>query len=213
MTGPNAASSEAAFYFDKRRMAADSEQATIPNSFMRAFSKWLLDDEQRDFFEYLFALVLNVLFLVLVAVVLWPLGSSKIAIQLAKGYWVFWSVVIMCAVLMALVARMLRIEQRPSFWDAYLILILVLTVVLPTGWAAFAALTLSSLPGSGIGVQATFYVVGMVSCYLAYVIVHALFKANRFRLAKVIMALVGFLVFTIWPESARALFGWFFNLF
>jgi hypothetical protein len=179
---------------------------------MRAFSNWLLRDEQRDFFEYLFALVLNLVFVVLVVLVLWPIGSFKTAIQLAKGYWVFWSVVIMCAVLMALVARM--IEQRPSLWDAYLILIVVLTAVLVSGWAAFAALTLShSRAGGSIGVHAAFYVIGLLSCYLAFVIVSALFKANRFRLANLIIALVGFVFFTVWPESARAMFGWFFNLF
>jgi hypothetical protein len=181
---------------------------------MRELSKWLLRDEQRDFFDYLFALVLNLLFVALVGLVLWPIGSFKTAIQLAKGYWVFWSVVITCAVLMALIARMLRIEQRPSFWDAYLILILAVTVILQAGWAAFAALALlNSGAGSGIGVHAAFYVIGLVSCYVAYVIVSALFKVNRFRLANLIMALVGYIVFIVWPESARAMYGWFFTLF
>jgi len=212
-TGPPAASSEAAFYFDKRRMAADSEQ-TPPKSPMREFSKWLLRDEQRDFFEYLFALALNSVFVVLVAGVLWLLGSFKTAVQLAKGYWVFWSIIIMCAALTALIARTLRIEQRPSLRDAYLILVLVVTVVLQAGWSAFATLTLSSSSaGSGIALHAVFYAIGLISCYVAYVIVSALFQAKRFRLANLIIALFGFLVFTIWPESARAMFGWFFNLF
>jgi hypothetical protein len=181
---------------------------------MRAFSKWLLRDEQRDFFEYLFANVLNLLFLALIALLLWPLGRLKIALQLAKGYWIFWTVVIICAALSALFARIFRIEQRPPFWAAYLILILMISGVLLAGWSAFAALTLSNFTeGSSIGVEVTLRLIGLLSCYVAYVIASALFNANRFRLANLIVALVAYVLFSLWPQSAIAMFGWFFNRF
>ena len=57
---------------------------------MSGLGQWLLQDKQKDLFEYLFAIVSNVVFLALAALVLWALGSAALAWKLAKGYGVFW---------------------------------------------------------------------------------------------------------------------------
>lgn len=62
--------------------------------FMGEFSKWLLHEDQKELFDYLFALVLNVVFVALIALLLWPLGRVNMAFRLAKGYWMFWTVLI-----------------------------------------------------------------------------------------------------------------------
>jgi len=72
---------------------------------MGQFSKWLLHEDQKEWFDYLFALVLNIVFLALTALLLWPLGEATVALRLAKGYWVFWTVVIAASIVMVLAQR------------------------------------------------------------------------------------------------------------
>ena len=181
---------------------------------MRSFSRWLLREEQKDFFEYLFACVVNLLFLILIALVLWPLSELGFAVHLAKGYWVFWSVVILVAAAIALASRLLRIEQRPTFWDAYLMVVVVVSAGLQAGWSAFAAITFREFgAASKTWISATFCVIGFLSCYVAYVILSALFNTRHLRLVNLLLALASFIVFTIWPQVGRVMYGWFFDLF
>ena len=49
---------------------------------MGEFSKWLLHENQKELFDYLFAIVLNIIFLALTALLLWPLGRTTIALHL-----------------------------------------------------------------------------------------------------------------------------------
>ena len=53
-------------------------------------SKWLMHDDQKLLFEILVACILNVIFLVLITLLLWPLGKSMLALLLAKGYGLLW---------------------------------------------------------------------------------------------------------------------------
>jgi hypothetical protein len=56
-------------------------------------SRWLLQDEQKDLFEIVVAIALNVLFLALIALLLWPLGRTLLALRLARGYGLLWIVI------------------------------------------------------------------------------------------------------------------------
>jgi hypothetical protein len=56
---------------------------------MREFTKWLLYDNQKELFQYPYANALNLLFLTLIALLLWPLDKTILAFHLAKGYWLF----------------------------------------------------------------------------------------------------------------------------
>lgn len=53
---------------------------------MGEFSKWLLHEDQKELFDYLFALVLNTVFVGLTALLLRPMGRAMFALRLAKGY-------------------------------------------------------------------------------------------------------------------------------
>jgi hypothetical protein len=77
---------------------------------MGEFSKWLLHEDQKELFDYLFALVLNIAFVVLITLILWPLGSATFALHLAKGYWVFWTIVIVTSSGIVLVQRIFRMD-------------------------------------------------------------------------------------------------------
>ena len=53
-------------------------------------SKWLMHDDQKELFEVLVASALNVVFLALIVLLLWPLGRPELALRLAMGYVVLW---------------------------------------------------------------------------------------------------------------------------
>src|SRR5688572_1414682 len=91
---------------------------------MGQFAKWLLHEEQKEFFDYLFALVLNAVFLLLVTLLLWPLGRAGLAWQLAKAYWIFWTAVIVTACVVAVAHRIFRMDLY-SHANAYIITALV----------------------------------------------------------------------------------------
>jgi len=57
---------------------------------MRQLNKWLMHDGQEELFEILFACALNLLFLALIVLLLWPLGRPLLAIRLAKAYGILW---------------------------------------------------------------------------------------------------------------------------
>src|SRR5829696_2162197 len=104
---------------------------------MGAFAKWLLHEE-KEFFDYLFAIVLNAVFLVLITLLLWPLGKASRAFRLAKGYWIFWTAVIVTACVLALLQRIFRMDLDDHF-DAYVITGLLFSGFVQVGWSGFVA--------------------------------------------------------------------------
>src|ERR1044072_2104200 len=99
---------------------------------MGEFAKWLLHEDQKELFDYLFAIVLNAVFLALTALLLWPLGRTMMAFRLARGYWSFWAIIIIAASLLAVVHRIFRIDLY-SHSDAYVITGLVSSSFLQAG--------------------------------------------------------------------------------
>jgi hypothetical protein len=57
------------------------------------------------------------------------------------------------------------------------------------------------------------YVVGFLASYIGEQVVGAIFTGTIYQLANLVLALLGFVMFALWPAVARALFGWFLNLF
>jgi len=55
---------------------------------MGDFAKWLLHEDQKEFFDYLFAIAVNAAFLILIALLLWPLGKAAMAWRFTKAYWI-----------------------------------------------------------------------------------------------------------------------------
>lgn len=87
---------------------------------MASVGRWLLHDDRKEWFEYLFAVVLNAVFLALAALLLWPLDRAALAWELANGYWIFWIALILSAILLRVVQRFFRVDIDSRF-DAYLI--------------------------------------------------------------------------------------------
>jgi len=180
---------------------------------MGQFSKWLLHEDQKELFDYLFALVLNVVFVALTALLLWPLGKAMVALRLAKGYWIFWTVLIVTSMLMLLVHRMFRLDLYERF-DAYVISGLALSAFLQVGWSAFAALVIrSSVADTAVWVAIIVYGLGVVACYVASVVVGVYYMGSLYRMVNSVLGIVAFILFSIWPAAGATMYGWFFELF
>jgi hypothetical protein len=180
---------------------------------MGEFSKWLLHEDQKEFFDYLFALVLNIAFVGLALLLLWPLGESRMAWRLAKGYWIFWTVLIVTSAAMLLVQRLFRMDLYSRF-DAYVISGLALGGFIQIGWSAFAApVVRTSVADASVWVAIVLYGVGVVSCYVAAVIVGAYYIGGLYRMVNLPLAILSFIVFSVWPRAGLAVYGWFFDLF
>lgn len=180
---------------------------------MGEFGKWLLHDDRKELFDYLFAVTLNAVFLVLVVLTLWPAGRGATALALFKGYWGFWTALIIASSLLLLCQRLLRLDlyTRP---DAYVISGLVVGGVAQAGWSAFAALAVrDAAAGAGVRAAIALYLVGLLSCWVAFNIVSAFFTGSIYRTVNLYLAAGGFALFSLWPASARALFGWFFDFY
>ena len=180
---------------------------------MGEFSKWLLHEDQKELFDYLFAIVLNAVFLVLTVLLLWPLGRATMAMRLAKGYWIFWTGVIVTASLLALLQRIFRMDLYSRF-DAYVITGLIVSGFVQVGWSAFAAPVVHNfVADTPLWITVVLYVVGVLSCYVASVIVAAFYMGALYRMVNPILAIVSFIVFSVWPNAGETIYGWFFDLF
>ena len=180
---------------------------------MGQFAKWLLQEEQKELFDYLFAIVLNAVFLVLVALLLWPLGRMGLAWRLAKAYWIFWTAVIVVASLVALAHRVFRMDLD-SHANAYVITGLVTGGFLQVGWSAFVALIVhDAVAGASVWMGIVLYVIGLVSCWVAAVIVAAFYLGTLYRMVNLALAAASFVVFSVWPAAGAVIYGWFFELF
>jgi hypothetical protein len=82
------------------------------------------------------------------------------------------------------------------------------------GWSAFAALTVHiSVAGAPRWIALILYFVGVLSCLVAFYVVSAFYQGHIYRMISLPLTLISFIVFSVWPASARVLFGWFFNRF
>lgn len=172
-----------------------------------------MHDEQKNLFEILVASAINVVFLALIVALLWPLGRPSLAFRLAKGYVVLWVLTCVAALLGNRIQEFFRVNiyDRPN---VYVNSNLAVSCFLQVGWSAFAALTVHSfVPGASVWIVVTLYLVGVLSCLIAYFAVSSLYQGHIYKLISLPLALICFIVFSVWPASARVTYGWFFGLF
>jgi hypothetical protein len=180
---------------------------------MGQFSKWLLHEDQKEFFDYLFAVVLNAVFLAVIALLLWPMGKATVALRLAKGYWMFWTVLIVTSMVMVLAQRIFRMDLYERY-NAYVISGLAVSGFLQMGWSAFAVLVIrDSVAGMSVWMSIVMYAIGVISCYVAAVIVGVYYMGGLYRMVNSALAILSFILFSIWPVAGATIYGWFFDLF
>ncbi len=163
--------------------------------------------------NFVIAAVLTLIFLALAALLLWPLGKIMLAVSLAKGYVIFWSVAFLTALILDRLQRFFRIEIDTHF-DAYVISNLAHSVILLLGWSAFAALTVGRFVADvPVWMAVILYFIGLVSSHNSYNILRAFYPGYIYTTISLSSALGGYAVFAVWPAAARFLFGWFFDLY
>lgn len=169
-------------------------------------------DEQKDLYEFLVALVINLLFLGVLALLLWPLGSFGLVGTLAKGYGLLWLAIFVTAILLNGIQRFFRMNIYDRA-NGYIFSTLVVSCLLQIGWSAFAALTITGFAaGLPLWQVVLLYVVGFLSGLIAFWDVSSLYSGQLYRLISLPLTLLSFLVFSLWPVGARLAYGWLFEL-
>ncbi|HWS89406.1 MAG TPA: hypothetical protein VN282_20700 [Pyrinomonadaceae bacterium] len=180
---------------------------------MGEFGRWLLHEDQKEVFNYLFAVVLNAVFVALAALLLWPAGKAATALTLARGFWALWTALIISGALVVLLQRLFRVDMY-SHGDAYIVSGLVVGGLHQAGWSAFAALAArEAAAGAPLWLAAVLYFVGLLSCLVALHVVSAFYMGSIYRMTNLIVAAASLLLFCVWPAAARTLFGWFFDFY
>ena len=160
-----------------------------------AVSKWLMQDEQKELFEILVALVLNVVFLTVLTLLLWPLGRSLLALRLAMGYGVLW--VLTWA--FAMLGNRIQDYFRVNIYDranAFVFSNLAVSCLLQVGWAIFAAhLVRRFIPGAETVIALMLGIVGLVSCFVAFFAVTSFYHGHIYKLISLPLGLLSFIVF------------------
>jgi len=175
--------------------------------------KFLLDRASAEAWQVIVAVGLCLLLPGLAALVLWPTGMSWVGLSLLKGFGLFWVFVFVLFALAAWVQRRLRVDLY-SHPDAFVVSNLLVSGVLMLGWAAFAALlTREAAVPAGLWVAGVLYLLGLLSGVVACQVVGSFYSGHIYKLAALIVACAGFLLFTAWPAAGRAAFGWLFGLF
>jgi hypothetical protein len=180
---------------------------------MKQIIDWLMEDEQKDLFEIVFGVVVNLLFVALAALILWPLGRARLAPTLAKGYVVFWLTVRVAVGVLTLFHNTFRMNIYDRS-GAFIISNVVASGLLQAGWSAFAVLTVRDFAaGASLWVAVALYAVAALSCFAALYPVGAFFQGHIYRLSNAVLAPLSFALFAAWPAAARAADGWSFNFF
>jgi hypothetical protein len=180
---------------------------------MGEFEKWLMHDDQQELFDILLAVVLNVIFLGLIALLFWSLGNFMPAFRLAKGYGVLWLVVFVSVALLNRAQSFFRVNiyDHPN---AYVNSNLAVSCLLQAGWSAYAALTVHGFDAGAPAWRAVIlYAVGFLSCLVAFFVVSSFYRGHVYKFISLPLASVCFVVFSVWRASGRALFGWLFDIF
>jgi hypothetical protein len=144
----------------------------------------------------------------LAALALWPAGSARVGLSLLKGFGLFWVVVFVVYALAAWVQRRLRVDLY-SHPDAFVGSNLLISGILMLGWTAFAALVIHDAAAvAGLWLKGLLYLLGLLSGVVACQVLGSFYSGQIYKLACLLVAVAGFILFALWPAAPRAVFGW-----
>jgi hypothetical protein len=177
------------------------------------FINWYTKDLPEELTDMLLAQFLNVVYLGVFALILWPAGKASMALSLGKGYYILWATTGVTAFVLYFIQRALRVDTDSHF-DALVISNLAHCVLMLTGWSAFAALTVQRfVAGASAWSAAVVYLVGFLSSYVSCLALFAFYPGQIYKPISFIAALSSFVLFALWPAAGGWIYGWFFNLF
>ena len=177
------------------------------------FINWYTKGLPEEKNDMLLATFLNVVYLGVFALVLWPAGKALMALSLGKGYYILWATTGATAMLLYLIQQALRVDTDSHF-DALVISNLAHCVLMLAGWSAFAALTVQRfVADASAWSAAVVYLVGFLSSYVSCLALFAFYPGSIYKPISLIAALSSFVLFALWPAAGGWVYGWFFNLF
>lgn len=177
------------------------------------FINWYTKDLPAEVTDMILAQFLNVVYLGVFALILWPAGKAAMTVSLAKGYYILWATTGVTAVVLYLIQRALRVDTDTHF-DALVISNLAHSVLMLAGWSAFAALTVRRFAAdASVWSAAVVYLVGFLSSYVACLALFSFYPGSIYKPVSFVAALLSFVVFAVWPGAGGWIYGWFFNLF
>jgi len=162
--------------------------------------------------DFGFMHAINLALLALITLALWPLARLPLAFSLAKGFGLFFLVVLAASILLLWIQRALRVDDESHF-DAFLLSNLAVSAALLVGWAAFAALAVRHAAGGAPAwLAAILWAVGLLTCWMAYGLVSVFYSGTFYRYTNLPLVAAAYLLFALWPAAARFLVGWFVDL-
>ena len=169
-------------------------------------------DAPVETWEFFTSAAINLLFVGLLALALWPLGATPLAVRVAKGLAVLWGAAALGSMTVLVAQRFLRIDEYLDF-NVYLYSNLAVGVLLLVCWSAFVALSAREFAGASLWGPAPVYVAGFLSSFVGWMAVSAFYQGIFYKLINLPVVLVCYIIFALWPAAARFLYGWFFDLF
>src|ERR1044072_90264 len=172
-----------------------------PSTRMREWERWLLHEDQKELFDFLFAAALCLFFGGLAALALWPLGDARLALRVSKGGGGLCLGLFVHFAALAFVQRKLDVDIY-SHGNAYVISSALVGACIQTGWSAFAALAVRDFTSNaGAWLSVALYFAGLLSCYVPFPVVSAFYTGQIYKLVNLAVALVGFAAFCLWPSA------------
>src|ERR1044071_5531695 len=140
---------------------------------MGAFSKWLLDEDQKHVFELLFAVVANLIFLGLVTGIFLAVGRAPYALLIVRGFFILWAATLLGHFFLVRIHEFFRINIY-DHGNVFLISNLFVSCALQAGWAVFAALIVHRFSSvASVGMTVVMWAIGIISCLISFYVVSA----------------------------------------
>jgi hypothetical protein len=162
--------------------------------------------------DFTFMHAMNIALLALITLALWPLARLPLAFSLAKGFGLFFLVILAASIVLLWIQRALRVDDESHF-DAFLLSNLAVSATALVCWAAFAALGVRHAAGGAPAwLAAILWLVGLLTCWMTYGLVSVFYSGTFYRYKNHPLVAAAYLLFALWPAAARFLIGWFVDL-
>lgn len=166
-----------------------------------------------ELLDFSIILGINLLFLGLITLLLWPLGWLALVGQLTWGFLGLWILLFVFSALLGWVERWLRIDMYNRY-NLYLLINVLVTLWFVLGWSTYAAQLTSHYSASEAGWRVVALAgIGLLSSYVGSLVVTLIFRGTIYHLISLPAVLLGYPLFVLWPASGQFVYGWLFDLF
>lgn len=173
----------------------------------------LIRDAPVEALDFVVIFVVNLLFVGLAALALWPLELAWLAVRLAKAYAVLWGAVSFAHTALSMLQSILRVNLYDN-WHLFIYSNLAVGVLVLPCWSAFAAPEArGAAAGASVWTATLLYAVGLLASLVAWKVVCVFYNGHLYQFVNLAVVVVSFVLFATWSGAAGALYGWFFNLF